>query len=162
MQSKEESASQLVRGLVLSGLVSLIGMAVLVPGFIWMMGHFPVYAGLILLAVLGLLTFFLVMLGPLGLDEYGAMRALKPWEASPAGFRYVSVLAADPAVTPQELEAFVNQVLMGLCPEGTCLGVVATAPSQLGFFQRMGFSRLGNTLALIGHVPARTSTPDLL
>jgi len=163
VQSKEESTAQMVRGLAVSGLGTLICLAVPVLGFILMMQHFPAYAGLVLLAVLGVLIFLLAMLGPLGRDEFAAMRALKPWEGSPAGFRYVTVLAADPSVTPQELERFVNQVLVGLLPSGTCLGIIATAAGQLGFFQRMGFSRIGTSLALLGHVPAdAANAPDLL
>ncbi len=163
VQSKEESTKQLVRGLVLATVLSLIGAAVLVFGVTLMSEHFPAYGGLILLAVLGVLAFLLIILVPLQFSELAAMRALKPWKDSPAGFRYVSGLAADSSVTPQELEGFVNRVLMGSFSAGTCLGIVATAPEQLGFFQKMGFSQLGTTLALIGHVPARTAAaPDLL
>ncbi|WP_120521830.1 hypothetical protein [Arthrobacter celericrescens] len=161
VQSKEESTKQLVRGLLLATVLSLISAAVLVFGFTLMMEHFPAYGGLILLAVLGVLALLLIIFVPLQFSELAAMRALKPWKDSPTGFRYVSGLAADSSVTPQELEGFVNRVLMGRFSAGTCLGVVATAPEQLGFFQRMGFSPLGTTLALVGHVPARTaSVPD--
>lgn len=160
-QSAKEYKTQLLRTLLLSLLVGLLCCGVLIFVFSLIMEPLGEYFGLILLALLALTAGVLAYVGSWQVQHSSAMRALKPWKDSPAGFRYVSGLAASPDMTHEELVDFVNYVILDRLPEGTCLGVTAMAPNQLGFFQGLGFSQLGTTLALLGHVPARTvSVPD--